>query len=161
MKETAELVPARELKQGEFFRKRTGTFAYLVISPDSARFLGLSDDKVYGVSYNGNVAAVAPDLPVARCSLVDFEANQAAEREWNATFARPEKSARETSLESMLDSYTRAYVVAQSSVIAEFSGNISRQRLELLRDVNRDRATFNLEPIHTPEDWVLDEDIDL
>jgi hypothetical protein len=64
-----------------------------------------------------------------------------------------------TKIRELLDSYTRAYVVAQARVISEVSGDISRMRLEMLDKVNRDREAVALEPFEVPDDWVVNEEV--
>lgn len=85
-------VPASSLYPGEYFRKRTGEFVYLVLRPEALSFHMLhgqkiekSEGHVYGACYNGGVTAVLPTTQVVRCTVEDFLANIAKERTWELT----------------------------------------------------------------------------
>lgn len=65
-------VKAGDLRGGDVFRKKTGTFGYIVISESSARFLGLDAEKVHGVGTNGNTTTVARDTDVVRLTLAEL-----------------------------------------------------------------------------------------
>lgn len=62
-------VKAGDLRGGDVFRKKTGTFGYIVISESSARFLGLDAEKVHGIGANGNTTSVSRDTDVVRTTL--------------------------------------------------------------------------------------------
>lgn len=86
----ADFVHAKTIEQGQCFRKRNGTYAYLRISESAVKFHGLDQDAVYGVSYNGNMARVEADTLVEPVSVAVMAANQGEEDDWNRTFAREE-----------------------------------------------------------------------
>lgn len=77
------MVKASEIQQGQFFRKRRGTYVYLRVSESSVRFLKLPEDKIYGVCFNGNVAVVDPDTFVERCVVGDFVKNIEDQDAWH------------------------------------------------------------------------------
>ena len=71
-----------------YFRKPDGgTYVYLRIAPSSAEYYGLiteekrihgissTDDKVYGVCFNGNIVAINPLKPVVLCDVFDMARN--------------------------------------------------------------------------------------
>lgn len=66
-------VKAGDLRGGDVFRKKTGTFGYIVISESSARFLGLDTEKVHGISSNGNTTSVSRDTDVVRASIAELD----------------------------------------------------------------------------------------
>jgi hypothetical protein len=73
MKKSEEvLVPVETVFENGFFRKRTGTFVYKVISVSSAKFLRLSDQYIYGVTHNGNVASVKKGTLVVPTTVLGF-----------------------------------------------------------------------------------------
>lgn len=78
------MVLAREIEPGEFFRKRTGKFVYLRLSPDSLRYHKVEGPErwIYGACFNGNVTSVSPDTLVVRCTAADFLGNVADEHAW-------------------------------------------------------------------------------
>lgn len=76
-------VRANEIAAGQFFRKRRGTYVYMRISASAVRYLQLPADKVYGVCFNGNVAAVAPDTRITPCTVADFAQNIEDDRAWH------------------------------------------------------------------------------
>lgn len=60
-------VKASELRGGDWFRKRTGEHRHLVLSESAARYHGLPEGKVYGISFEtGNMSAVDPGTIVVR-----------------------------------------------------------------------------------------------
>lgn len=84
----ATLREAKDIPEGGFFTKRTGTFAYLRVSDSAANFLKLDANYIYGVAYNGNMARVKRDCIVAISDLHAMVANQQSEDLWNDTFAK-------------------------------------------------------------------------
>lgn len=77
-------VAASSIQQGEFFRKRTGSYVYLRLAVDSLRYHRVEGHAryVYGACYNGNVTAVDPTTLVVRCAVQDFLKNIAEEQAW-------------------------------------------------------------------------------
>lgn len=79
----ARTVPARDIDEGEFFRKRTGKFVYLRIKPSALEFHKVPiGDCIYGVCYNGGLTAVSFDTQVVRCSVYGLVRNITDERRW-------------------------------------------------------------------------------
>jgi hypothetical protein len=61
----------------------------------------------------------------------------------------------------LVDKYTRQYYEARRSVIHERSGSLRRDTLDMLRQVNHDRALVDLPPLedgHYGEDDGYDDD---
>ena len=89
-------VPARTIEPGEFFRKRTGSYVYLRLSPDSLRYHRVREPDllVYGACFNGNITEVLPDTLVVRCTAADFLGNIKEELAWERAVgvAPPETS---------------------------------------------------------------------
>lgn len=85
-----QTVPAKNIGQGEFFRKRTGEYVHLKLSDSSTKFLGLDTNYVYGVTHNGNMSKLNPETQVVKTDLWQFLRNIETEREWNNQFARSE-----------------------------------------------------------------------
>lgn len=77
------MMPAGHIKDGEFFRKKQGTYVYLKISESSVKYMKLDATKIHGVCYNGNMASVERTTLVERCTLGDFVKNIDNEREWH------------------------------------------------------------------------------
>lgn len=76
-------VPASQIEEGEFFRKRTGKFVYMRLSPSSLRYhLKQDTDLVYGACFNGNVTAVSPETRVIRCTVKGLVKNIKDNRAW-------------------------------------------------------------------------------
>ncbi len=69
------LVPAREVQDGHFFRKRTGTVCYVKLTESSVRFLKLDPEKVYGVCDYGNVTVMDPDKNVVALGETSYESD--------------------------------------------------------------------------------------
>lgn len=80
----ARTVPAYEIDEGEFFRKRTGKFVYLRIKDSALEFYKVPVDNscIYGVCYNGGLTAVSFDTQVVRCSVYGMVRNIVNERRW-------------------------------------------------------------------------------
>lgn len=76
------LCTASEIKEGEFFSKKTGTVVYLRISVSAIKFLQLNPALVYGVCYNGNVTIIKRDTVVKKRVLSDFSNNIQRDKEW-------------------------------------------------------------------------------
>lgn len=74
-----------EIPQGSYFRKLTGSYVYLRISASSVKFLGLDEDWVYGVCYNGNTVKLKLDHPVIIESIDSFLGNIKDDQEWSKT----------------------------------------------------------------------------
>ena len=84
----SECVPAKDIPEGGFFKKRGGSFIYLRLSDASVKFLKLDTTKVYGAHDNGNVTVVDADLLVAPMTLRQFTMRYgAADCEWNRIIA--------------------------------------------------------------------------
>jgi hypothetical protein len=77
-----ELVAAKDINEGDCFRKLTGEYVYVRISPSSVNFFGLPPDQVYGVCHNGNMCAVPQTKMVVACSPRDFLQGYANKAEW-------------------------------------------------------------------------------
>jgi hypothetical protein len=77
------LVPASEIRQGQFFKKRKGEYTYLRISESSVKWIKADPTKIYGVCFNGNITCVAANTPVEPCSLGDFVKNIDNNRAWH------------------------------------------------------------------------------
>ena len=77
------LVPASEIRQGQFFKKRKGEYTYLRISESSVKWIKADHTKIYGVCFNGNVTCVASNTLVEPCSLGDFVKNIDNHRAWH------------------------------------------------------------------------------
>lgn len=78
-KNNQHLVPAKDVQDGHFFRKRTGTTPYVRLTESSVRFLKLNPDKVYGVTSYGNVTVMEPDKLVVALGEVNHETDE----EWD------------------------------------------------------------------------------
>lgn len=83
------MIPVEEIPFGQYFRKRKGAFAYLRISDNSARFLGLLHrDYVYGVAYNGNVTKVERGTLVHPTDASVMAMNRVMEERFNEQFCQ-------------------------------------------------------------------------
>ena len=80
--EQTGLVRAGDLHGGQCFRKKTGEYVYVVISPSSARFAGMDEAFVWGVSFNGNLAKVDPSTMVVPKPLSAMTDNLEGRRQW-------------------------------------------------------------------------------
>lgn len=80
LKEALAMMPlpmaAARIEQGQCWRKKTGEFVYLAISESAKNFYGLDADKLYGVCFNGNMAAVSLATEVVRMPVAAMFANQ-------------------------------------------------------------------------------------
>lgn len=77
------LVEAQEIPDwGGAFRKERGTYVYLKISKASAAFLKLDPAFIYGVTFNGNVAAVPLKTRVVPMTLKNMLENVAETERW-------------------------------------------------------------------------------
>lgn len=76
------LVEARELRGGECFKKRTGTYAYIKVSRSALKFMGLDPNEIWGTCFNGNVTKMEPHTKVARVSVRDVYKNMLEIDEW-------------------------------------------------------------------------------
>lgn len=70
-----KIINASQLQDGELFCRERGTYVYLKISDSAVRFLGLNVERVYGITFNGNVAITEKQDKVRRASLYEFEDN--------------------------------------------------------------------------------------
>lgn len=98
-------IPVEQIEQGQFFRKRTGTYVFLRMSPSSVKHLGLEGDNqfhVYGVCFNGNVTKVKIGTEVVSATVQEFLGNIKEQEDWNRKFSSLE--ARVANVESKLDS---------------------------------------------------------
>jgi len=66
-----DLVEARTLSPGQFFRKRTGVYPYVTMNPASLRFFKVPEDTlVFGVSIvSGTLTQVQPNTLVVPLSI--------------------------------------------------------------------------------------------
>ena len=76
------LVRADEIEQGGWFVKKNGHFAYLKLSESSVRFLGLDEDHVHGVCFNGNMTMVRLGALVRQATFGDYLRNIADQDDW-------------------------------------------------------------------------------
>jgi hypothetical protein len=85
-------VAAGEIKQGEFFRKKSGSFVYMAVSESAAKhYLPNPENYVYGVCFNGNVCAVKKGARVIRMEREDFFVPAEEQKRWEeAVGANPE-----------------------------------------------------------------------
>jgi len=67
-------VEARRIGDGGFFRKRPGTYVYMRMHDDAARFLGLDAGKIHGTGGHGGTASVDKETRVVPCTVHDFMA---------------------------------------------------------------------------------------
>lgn len=58
-----------------YFKKSKGTHVYLRMTPSTVKFHGLDTNKVYGVSFTGNVVALNPLKLVILCDVFDMARN--------------------------------------------------------------------------------------
>jgi hypothetical protein len=75
-KSETSLVPAKDVQDGHFFRKRTGTVVYVKLTSSSVRFLKLDPEKVYGVCDYGNVTVLDPDKNVVALGETSYESDE-------------------------------------------------------------------------------------
>lgn len=75
-------VDARTIEPGQCWRKKTGEFVYLAISESAKNFHGLDADKLYGVCFNGNMAAVSYGVEVEPMPTSAMDDNRKALRTW-------------------------------------------------------------------------------
>lgn len=76
-------VKAGTLKPGDFFIKRQGTFAYLVVNNNSLFYVAVVDEDefaldtapIVGVSFNGNATKVKPGSLVRKATIADMIQN--------------------------------------------------------------------------------------
>lgn len=82
-----KLVRAGDIKGGGWFRKPAGQHRHLVVSESAARYHGLPEGKVYGVSLEtGNMTAVDSDAMVVLIDPFQREPlNPWTTRHWKAT----------------------------------------------------------------------------
>lgn len=87
-----EGIPAGELAAGEFFRKKGGTYVYMVVSESSAEFHNVHPaEHVFGVCFNGNMCAVKKDKQVVRMERETFFGPAEEQKRWEeAVGANPE-----------------------------------------------------------------------
>jgi len=86
------LIPAKDLKRGDLFKKRTGSYTYLRISPSAVKFLGRDPEEIWGVSFNGNVAQLKPDTLVRPVSMRDMHQNLVDLDEWEGMIGCKDRS---------------------------------------------------------------------
>ncbi len=60
------------LSQTQFFRKRTGTFVYKVMSKAGQDYLGLHSSYCYGIGHNGNVCKLRRGTDVVEMTAIDL-----------------------------------------------------------------------------------------
>lgn len=58
-----------------YFRKPGGTYVYLRITPNAAKYHGLNADRVYGVCFTGNIVSFNPLKSVVLCDVFDMAQN--------------------------------------------------------------------------------------
>lgn len=79
-----ELVAVEDVPEGGFFRKRNGEFTYVRISHASAgRFINQTHDRIFGVTYNGNITSVEHGTKVQLCTIDDFAENIRTDQQWH------------------------------------------------------------------------------
>lgn len=90
-------VQACELKPGDLWRKRTGTYVYICVDLFAEmKNRGVAIERtggfrwVYGVGHNGVVASVVEGTEVVRATWAEFAANVAETTAWNTRFAAGE-----------------------------------------------------------------------
>lgn len=76
------LVNIEKIRDGQCFKKRTGTYVYLRISSSSVRFLGLDPENAYGVCFNGNIAVIKPQTLVIPMKIDNMVNNQRSQDNW-------------------------------------------------------------------------------
>jgi len=84
--------PAKDIKPGESFVKRNGSYVYIRISPDSVKFHGLPEDQVYGVNFMGTMTTVGPETLVHVGVREMWEENIRAHRQWEEDVGVKQKS---------------------------------------------------------------------
>lgn len=77
------LIEASNIRDGEYFRKKQGTYVYLRISNSSVGYINLDRTKVHGICFNGNITIVEPNTLVHRCTFEDFAKNVQDNRDWH------------------------------------------------------------------------------
>jgi hypothetical protein len=85
---------AGDIQQGEFFRKKTGSFVYMVLSDSAARHFKFPDPEnyIYGACFNGNMCAVKKSARVIRMDRADFFGPADEQKKWEkAIGANPEE----------------------------------------------------------------------
>lgn len=82
---------ACDIVEGGYFRKITGTYAYLRISKASVKHHGLGQDFVYGVCFNGNITCLKADREVVEISIEEFLENVEQDRDWHRTVGASHK----------------------------------------------------------------------
>ncbi len=80
------VVQASEIPQGQCFRKRTGSYVYLRISPASLKFWGLNDEDVFGVCFNGNMCSLAGHTMVVQMPPIAMADNRIEDEDASAVF---------------------------------------------------------------------------
>ena len=80
----ANLVPIEDIKEGEWFTKRTGHNAYIKTSKSAMKYLlGYYSNKSYGVCYNGNLTHIKPKTLVKPVSFQQYLKNVHEEDQWH------------------------------------------------------------------------------
>lgn len=91
-----KLVEAQNIPDwGGAFRKPRGEYVYLRVSKASAKFFGLDENFVYGVTFNGNMTRVPLKQQVVQMSLKSMLQNVETTETWERNVCNREPSEEE------------------------------------------------------------------